>query len=128
MRILLDTHIILWAVTDSPKLPDAAREMIQDERNRIYFSSASIWEVAIKHSLASGQIPVSSRELLQYVRQSGYEELPVSAEHAATVESLPPVHKDPFDRILVAQAFSEPMRLLTHDWMLGQYGASVFLV
>jgi PIN domain nuclease of toxin-antitoxin system len=128
MRILLDTHIILWAVTDSPKLPEAAREMIQNERNQIYFSSASIWEVAIKHSLAPEQLPVSSRDLLRYVEQSGYEELPVSAEHAVAVEALLPVHKDPFDRILVAQAGAEPMRLLTHDRLLEKYGVPVFLV
>ena len=109
MRILLDTHIILWAVTDSPKLPDAAREMIQDERNQIYFSAASIWEVAIKHSMSPDQ-------------------LPVSAEHASGVAVLPPVHKDPFDRILVAQAVAEPMRFLTHDRLLEQYGSPVFIV
>lgn len=128
MRILLDTHIILWAVTDSPRLPKAAREMIGNERNRIYFSSASIWEVAIKHSLDPRQLPVSSRDLLKYVGQSGYVELPVSGEHAVYVETLPPVHKDPFDRILVAQAFAEPMRLLTHDRTLEQYGEAVSVV
>lgn len=128
MRILLDTHIILWAVTDSPKLPEAAREMIQNERNRIYFSSASIWEVAIKRSMSPAQMPVSSRDLLRYVEQSGYEELPVSAEHAVAVEALPPILKDPFDRILAAQAGSEPMRLLTHDQLLSTYGDPVFLV
>lgn len=128
MRILLDTHIILWAVTDSPKLPDAARNMIQDAGNQIYFSSASIWETAIKHSMAPEQLPVSSRKLLQYARESGYVELPITAEHAVAAELLPPVHKDPFDRILAAQAASEPMRLLTHDRILGQYGPDVVLV
>lgn len=128
MRILLDTHIILWAVTDSPKLPDAAREMIQDERNQIYFSAASIWEVAIKYSMSPDQLPVSSGDLLKYVEQSGYMELPVSAEHASGVAVLPPVHKDPFDRILVAQAIAEPMRFLTHDRLLEQYGSPVFIV
>jgi PIN domain nuclease of toxin-antitoxin system len=128
VRILLDTHIILWAVTDSPKLPESARKMILDERNRIYFSSASIWEVAIKHAMAPEQMPVSSQDLLQYAGQSGYEELPVSAEHAVTVETLPPVHKDPFDRILVAQAVAEPMRLLTHDRLLSKYSSCVFPV
>jgi PIN domain nuclease of toxin-antitoxin system len=128
MRILLDTHIILWAVTDSPKLPDEARKMIQDAGNQIYFSSASVWEIAIKHSMSPHHLPVSSRDLLQYARNSGYVELPVTAEHAAAVESLPPVHKDPFDRILAAQAASEPMRLLTHDRILGQYGTDICLV
>lgn len=128
MRILLDTHIILWAVTDSPKLPAAAREMIQDGHNQIYFSAASIWEVAIKHALAPEQLPVSSADLLKYVEQSGYAELPISAEHATAVERLPPVHKDPFDRILVAQACAEPMRLITQDRTLEKYGSSVFPV
>lgn len=128
MRILLDTHIILWALTDSPRLPDAARNIILDEVNQIYFSSASIWEVAIKHSLSSAQMPVSSADLTGYLREAGYVELPICSIHAATVEKLPAHHKDPFDRMLIAQAISEPMRFVTHDRLLSGYGESVLIV
>ncbi len=128
MRILLDTHIVLWALTDSPRLPTVARKIILDETNQIYFSAASVWEVAIKHSLSSEQMPVSGRELIDYLGAAGYVELSVSALHAAAEETLPHYHKDPFDRILVAQAVSEPMRLVTHDSFLQGYGESVFVV
>ncbi len=128
MRILLDTHIILWALTDSPRLPEAAHQIITDETNQIYFSAASVWEVSIKHSLSSEQMPVSGADLIGYIRDAGYVELPVSSTHAAGVENLPYHHKDPFDRILIAQAISEPMYLLTHDRLLGSYGESVLLV
>lgn len=128
MRILLDTHIILWALTDSLRLPAAAREIILDATSEIYFSAASIWEVAIKHSLSPEQMPVSGSELIRYIRATGYVELPVSSIHAAAVETLPGHHKDPFDRILIAQAMSEPMRLLTHDRLLKAYGETVVLV
>ncbi len=128
MRILLDTHLILWALTDSPRLPAAARKLIEDEKNHIYFSAASVWEVSIKHSLSAKQMPVSGTKLNGFLREAGYFELPVSAVHAAAVETLPHYHKDPFDRILVAQAVSEPMCLLTHDSILQQYGESVLLV
>ncbi len=128
MRILLDTHIILWALTDSPQLPEKARQLISDETNQIYFSAASVWEVSIKHSLSSAQMPVSGVELVGYLREAGYIELPVKSAHAVGVENLPHHHKDPFDRILIAQARSEPMVLLTHDRLLGEYGESVQVV
>jgi len=128
VKILLDTHIVLWALADSPRLPEAARKIIMDEDNHILFSAASVWEVAIKHSLSPEQMPVSGADLLDCVRDAGYFELPVTSVHAAAIEALPRRHKDPFDRILLAQAMSEPVRLLTHDSLLGGYGEPVLVV
>ncbi len=128
MRILLDTHMILWALTDSPRLPTAAHQMIMDAANQIYVSAASVWEVSIKHSLSPDQMPVSGSELTGYLSEAGYIELPVMAVHAAAVETLPLHHKDPFDRILIAQALSEPMVLLTHDRLMEKYGEPVRVV
>lgn len=128
MRILLDTHVALWAIVDSPQLPARARKLILDAGNEIFVSAASIWEIAIKHGLGRGNMPISGSEALQYFRDAGYELLPVSAEHAAQVETLPAHHADPFDRILVAQALHEPLRLVTHDAALARYDAPVLLV
>ncbi len=128
MRILLDTQLILWALVDHPQLSDAARRMIIDPANDIYFSSASIWEIAIKHRLARKNMPVSSKEATRLCRLAGYQELTITAVHAAATESLPDHHADPFDRILVAQAKSEPMQLLTHDKALPKYGDNIIWV
>lgn len=122
MRILLDTHIALWALIDSPRLPRKARDLILDAENTIYFSAASVWEIAIKHRLARGDMPVSGSEARKLLKEAGYIELPITSSHAAATEELPLHHSDPFDRILVAQAVSEPMRLLTHDSKLPAYG------
>ena len=128
MRLLLDTHIALWAITDDPKLPQSARSLIMAATNEVIVSAASIWEISIKHSLARGNMPVSGNEALGYFQEAGYRLLSVSAEHAAYVETLPPIHTDPFDRILIAQALSEPVRLITHDALLTGYGELIILV
>jgi PIN domain nuclease of toxin-antitoxin system len=128
MRLLLDTQIALWAITDSPRLSDVARGMIMDSANDVYFSAASIWEIAIKHRLGRERMPVSGREAASLFDEAGYLELPVSSSHAAATEELPSHHADPFDRILVAQAITEPLRFLTHDRMLSQYGDVVEFV
>lgn len=128
MRILLDTHIALWALTDSPRLPARAKGLILKPSNRIFASAASVWEVAIKHSLGRGDMPVSGRQVLVYFQQAGYALLPILPEHAAHVEQLPGYHQDPFDRILVAQALIEPLNLLTHDAHLARYSDTVILV
>lgn len=122
MNLLLDTQIALWAITDSPKLGAKARELILSPSAVIWVSAASIWEVAIKHSLGRGDMPVSAEEAMRYFRESGYQFLPIEAEHAAAIERLPSHHQDPFDRMLVAQAMTEPMRLLTRDAQLPAYG------
>jgi PIN domain nuclease of toxin-antitoxin system len=128
VRLLLDTHIALWAITDNPRLPGEAKLLIQEQRNEIFVSAASVWEIAIKHSLGRGVMPISGQEALKYFTESGYRLLSISAIHAALVEELPQYHADPFDRILVAQARHEPMRLITHDSLLSRYGESVHMV
>ena len=128
MNLLLDTHVALWAITDSPKLPKKAREMIQSPKSSVWISAATVWEIAIKHSLARGDMPVSSQDALRYFRDSGYRFLPIDPEHAAAVEDLPAHHADPFDRILVAQALLEPMRLITHDPTVARYSDTVIEV
>lgn len=122
MNLLLDTQIALWAITDSPKLGAKARELILSQNATIWISTASLWEMAIKHSLGRGDMPVSAEDAMRYFRESGYRFLPIEPEHAAAIEKLPPYHQDPFDRMLVAQAMTEPMRLLTRDAQLPAYG------
>jgi PIN domain nuclease of toxin-antitoxin system len=125
LNLLLDTHVALWAITDSPKLPKKAREMIESSKSSVWISAATVWEIAIKHSLGRGDMPVSSQDALGYFRESGYRFLPVEPEHAAAVEDLAAHHADPFDRILVAQALVEPMRLITYDPMVARYSDTI---
>ncbi|MDS0860620.1 type II toxin-antitoxin system VapC family toxin [Burkholderia pseudomultivorans] len=124
MRLLLDTHIFLWIVTDDRKLSMRARRLIcaADER---FISSASIWEVAIKAGL--GKLDVDVDRLSRAIGSSGFRGLPVRAAHGAAVRDLPRHHRDPFDRLLVAQARHEPLRLVTADGHLARYGASLVL-
>lgn len=125
MNILLDTHVALWAITDSPKLPKTARQRIESPTSSIWISAATVWEIAIKHGLRRGDMPVSGQDALRYFQASGYRFLPVEPEHAAAVEELPTHHADPFDRLLVAQAMVEPMRLMTHDPMVARYSDTI---
>lgn len=128
MNLLLDTHVALWAITDSPRLSPRARELILAPRGVVWISAATVWEIAIKHSLGCGDMPVSGTDAVGYFRGAGYQFLAIEPEHAAAVETLPPHHQDPFDRLLVAQALTEPMRLLTHDAMLARYSDTIVLV
>lgn len=128
MNLLLDTHVALWAITDSPKLVAKARQLITSPKASVWISAATIWEIAIKHRLGRGDMPVSSQDALRYFRESGYRFLPVEPEHAAAVEDLPAHHGDPFDRILIAQALIEPMRLLTHDATVARYSDTVIQI
>jgi PIN domain nuclease of toxin-antitoxin system len=125
LNLLLDTHVALWAITDSPKLPKKGREMIESPKSSVWISAATVWEIAIKHGLGRGDMPVSSQDALRYFRDSGYRFLPIEPEHAAAVEDLAAHHGDPFDRILVAQALVEPMRLITHDPMVARYSDTI---
>lgn len=125
MRLLLDTQIMLWALTGSARLGAQARNLVADPANDIYISTASIWEIAIKHGLGRGDMPVSGARAAELCAAAGYRELPVAWRHAMAVETLPLLHADPFDRILVAQAISEPMRLLSRDATVASYGAMV---
>lgn len=123
-RILLDTHLLLWAVADPRKLPPGARNRI--DAAEVYVSAASIWEVSIKAAL--GKLSADPAELLAEIEPAGFTLLPVSGEHAAAVARLPAVHTDPFDRMLVAQAKTEPLLLLTNDSILAGYGDCVELI
>lgn len=128
MRLLLDSHIAIWALTNDVRLSERARDLILDENNELLVSAASVWEIAIKHGRAKNRIPFSGADAVRYFRQAGYQLLDVTAEHAATVEQLPAIHTDPFDRLLIAQAQVEPLHLLTHDAKLAEYGAVILLV
>ena len=128
MNVLLDTHVALWAITDSPKLSQKAREIIQSSKSTVWVSAASVWEIAIKYALGRGDMPVSSQEAMTYFRESGYRFLPVEAEHAAAVQDLPTHHQDPFDRMLVAQALTEPMRLITNDPLVALYSDTIIKI
>ena len=121
MRVLLDTHLLLWALADPARLPAEARRLI--DRADVYVSAASIWEISIKAAL--GKLSADPREVVAALEPAGFLPLPISVEHAARVASLPPLHRDPFDRLLVAQALAEPMRLLTTDATLAAYGELV---
>lgn len=125
MRLLLDTHVFLWSVTDDRKLTKAARKQILDA-DEVFISSASIWEASIKAGL--GKLEVDVNLLVSEIEASGFSELPVRAVHAAMVRDLPDIHRDPFDRILVAQALSEPLRLMTSDAHLSKYTDLVITV
>ena len=128
MNLLLDTHVALWAITDHPGLSATARELILSPRATVWISVASIWEISIKHSLGRGEMPVSGKDAIRYFRDAGYQFLAIEPEHAAAIETLPRHHQDPFDRLLVAQALVEPMRLLTHDSNVARYGDTIVLV
>lgn len=125
MNLLLDTHVALWAIADDPKLVKKARALIESPKAAVWISAATIWEIAIKHGLGRGDMPLSGQDALRYFRASGYRLLPVEPEHAAAIEELPAHHGDPFDRLLVAQALIEPMRLMTHDPMVARYSDSI---
>ena len=121
MNLLLDTHVLLWAAVEPEKLPSEAGGFILDESNQLWFSAASVWEVAIKASLGRADFDIDPHLLRRGLIENGYSELPVTSAHAAAVHHLPELHKDPFDRILVAQAEYEGMLLLTADARVSQY-------
>jgi PIN domain nuclease of toxin-antitoxin system len=125
MRLLLDTHVYLWWLQDHPTLSAGARELIVSA-NEVYISSASIWEASIKAAI--GKLDVDVEDLVNEIERSGFRELPISAKHAAKVRTLPNIHHDPFDRLLVAQAICEPLKFLTHDSKLKAYSELVEVI
>ena len=125
MRILLDSHIVIWAMTDRTRLSAAARETIE-RASEVVVSAATIWEIAIKVGI--GKLELDMDDLIISLDQAGAHRLPVTWEHGLAVEHLPLHHRDPFDRILVAQAVSEPLKLVTSDARLRLYGESIQLV
>ena len=128
MKLLLDTHLLLWAAGQPELLSADARSLMEDPQNSLQFSAASLWEVAIKHGLGRSDFKVDPRLLRRGLIDNGYDELPVTSAHAVVVDSLPPIHKDPFDRILVAQAIVEGIVLLTSDAVVAQYSEAARLV
>ncbi len=121
MKLLLDTHLLLWAAGSPDQLPPKARTMLEDPANELLFSAASLWEITIKRSLGRADFQVDARVLRRGLLDNGYLELPITSEHTVFIESLPTIHKDPFDRILVAQATVEGITLLTADVLVAQY-------
>ena len=128
MKVLLDTHIMLWAMTGDPRLSKIAREVIEDMRNELYFSVASLCEISLKHRIHEDQMPVSAREAKEAFVTNGYVELPFGSSHAGAMDDLPMLHRDPFDRMILAQAKGEGMKLLSHDNRFPAYGDFVIAV
>ncbi len=128
MKILLDTHLLLWAAGQPNRLSAAARRLISDSRTELLFSAASIWEVVIKHGLGRSDFQIDARLLRRGLLDNGYSELPILSEHVVVVDSLPSIHKDPFDRLLVAQATVEGITLLTADSLVAAYPGPVRFV
>ena len=125
MKLLLDTHILLWAAGQPEQLPAAARALLDDFQNELVFSAASIWEVAIKRGLGRDDFRVDPRLLRRGLLDNLYQELPITSQHVIAIDSLPPIHKDPFDRILIAQSITEGIILLTADPRVAEYPAPV---
>ena len=125
MKLLLDTQILLWAAGQPDRLSSAARTLLNNPRNELLFSAASLWEIAIKKTLGRPDFVVEPRLLRRGLLDNGYAELPVTSQHAVSIDGLPPLHKDPFDRLLLAQALSEGITLLTGDAQLARYPGPV---
>ncbi len=121
MKLLLDTHLLLWAAREPERLPAMARKLISDPQNELVFSAISIWEAGIKSSLDRPAFRTDARMLRRALLDNGYVELRLTSEHAVSIDLLPPIHKDPFDRILIAQAAVEGITLLTNDRKLAGY-------
>ena len=128
MKLLLDTHILLWAATEPKRLPIDVRLSIADPNVEPLFSSASIWEIVIKRGLGRDDFQIDPNVFRRRMLDNGYAELPIKSEHALAVGRLPPIHKDPFDRILIAQATAEGVTLLTADPVIAQYPGPIVKV
>ena len=127
MKVLIDTHIAIWAVLNDPKLPERAKNIILDEENEIFYSTASVWEITIKHMLHPDRIRINGGLLAKGCEDNGYMVLPIFNKHVSELETLKrlentPRHNDPFDRIMVAQAKAENLMFLTHDSLIPYYG------
>ena len=128
MKCLLDTHLLIWAASNPDRLSRAARERIEDPDNELVFSVASLWEIVVKAGLGRDDFRIDAGRLRRGLTDNGYTELAVEGGHALAVASMPPLHRDPFDRILIAQASVEGFALLTADAALAGYGGPVSLV
>lgn len=128
MKLLLDTHLLLWAAGMPERLSAPARAIIEARDSELFFSVASLWEIAIKRGVGRTDFQVDPRLLRRGLLDNGYSELPIASEHAVAIDSLPPLHRDPFDRLLVAQATVEGITLLTSDSLVAQYPGPLRLV
>lgn len=125
MKLLLDTHLLLWTAGQPDRLSKTARDLIEADGSELVFSTASLWEIVIKRGLGREDFKVDARLLRRGLLDNGYTELPIASEHVVAIDTLPPLHKDPFDRVLVAQALVEGIILLTTDEVLACYPAPV---
>lgn len=125
MKLLLDTHLLLWAAAHPDRLSAQARELIEAPDNELVFSAASLWEIAIKRGLGRSDFQLEPRVLRRALIDNGYVELPITGSHALAIDELAPLHKDPFDRMLIAQASSEGITLLTTDAAVAQYAGPI---
>ena len=125
MKLLLDTHILLWVAGSPEKLSESTRSLLSSPDNSLFFSAVSIWEIVIKLVLGRKDFKADPYRLRKLLVSNGYAEISVTAEHALKVDSLPPLHKDSFDRLLLAQARVEGMRLVTADSQITQYGDGI---
>jgi PIN domain nuclease of toxin-antitoxin system len=125
VKFLLDTHVLLWAAGQPDRLPAKARRLMGDPRNELIFSAASLWEIAIKKGLGRDDFQVDARLLRRGLLDNGYSELAITSAHAVAIDTLPPIHKDPFDRLLIAQSMMEGITLLTTDPIVAKYPAPV---
>jgi PIN domain nuclease of toxin-antitoxin system len=128
MKLLLDTHILMWAAGNPERLSTDARTLLNDPESELFFSAASLWEIAIKNNLGRADFQVNARLLRRGLLDNGYQELAISSVHAVSIDSLPMIHKDPFDRILVAQAMVEGITLLKADSVVAQYPVAIRMV
>lgn len=128
MKLLLDTHLLLWAAARPDKLSPEAIRLMSDEGNLLHYSVASLWEVAIKSAMGRQDLHVDTRRFRRMLQAHGYQEVAIVGEHATSVEALPPLHKDPFDRMLIAQARSDALLLITSDALLAGYGEGIHVV
>lgn len=127
MKMLLDTHLLLWAAGSPERLPIEVCKLLEDDSNEPFFSAASLWEIAIKNSLGRSDFQVDTRILRRGLLDNGYNELSITGSHAVFIQSLPPIHKDPFDRILIAQATLEGITLFTSDLIIAEYSGPIQL-
>ncbi|MDR3089483.1 MAG: type II toxin-antitoxin system VapC family toxin [Desulfobulbaceae bacterium] len=128
MNYLLDSQMLIWAASGSRQLPEQARELITDMENEIFFSAASLWEIATKAALRRADFQIDPDSLLQGLLANDYQEIAIASSHAIAVRDLPPIHRDPFDRLLIVQAKLEKITLLTSDATMARYDAPIFLL
>jgi PIN domain nuclease of toxin-antitoxin system len=131
MRLLLDTHVALWSVGDHERLGTGTQRLLQDRESEVFVSVVVLWEIAIKYALPKGRpddMPLSAEEALFEFQEAGFQMLDVTPAHALAIATLPLLHRDPFDRMLIAQARAEPMRLLTADRAVAAYGPNIELI